>query len=145
MWDFFKWNAPGSEPLRLMRQDIGVLPVPSGSVLIADSQYLDEPIRVDNVTLGQLAVSLDLLHSADGGCRVAKLNLTCGRSATIAEDAPEQLAIDSAKVVVVDESFYQRFWTQTGPDRLGVVVTPSDTRVPQLLKQHFNLDCRLVN
>lgn len=122
------------------RLTIGEVAVSSGCLLLADPMYIANPVVVEGVPAGRHPVTADVIHYPE--CtKVARVAL---RFAPGKDDPARQLAtlpIDSAKMVVIDREDYNRYWTETGPDRLGVVCTARDWKMVDLLKKHFNLDC----
>jgi hypothetical protein len=132
------------EPTRVHRE-LGTLQVPSGVLTIGDPQYVPD-VEVSNIMEQQISISASLLEYPNGGVRVAGLKISVGGDVITSRGRKIGcLGIDSAKVVVGDKADIERFWTETGPDRIGEISLAPDTKVLKLLQKRFRFDVVQTN
>jgi hypothetical protein len=130
---------------KLDQQVVGAVDFPSRCLLLADPQYLYNPVEVRDIPDGKHPVIVESLDNRHGDCRVAKLTLQFGENADAPPVAIGTVPIDSARLVAVDREYRDKYWTKTGPDRLGVLPITTKGNVMKLLKDRFNLDCSPVS
>jgi hypothetical protein len=114
---------------------------PSNCLLLADPQCISDPVAITDVPGDQHPVLLDLIQDPQGKQRTAKVTFQFGEGCDSSPKLMGDVPIDSAKLVAIDCTHRDKYWRETGPDRLGVVQTARDRRVVELLKEHFQLDC----
>lgn len=145
MWDFVRRLFALPRMRSIERRRIGHLLFPSRCMLISDPMYITDPHQVTGIPSGRHPVYVDLVRFPQGGYRVARVVV---QFEPLAEDSVElvsEVGVDSAKIVVVDRLTCQKYWRETGPDRIGVVSTARDRRLVRLLKKEFGLECVQVN
>jgi hypothetical protein len=139
-----RWWSNGNKP-SVRRLPIGEIAVSSGCLLLADPQYIEIPLAIDQVPVGKWPVFADVVGDPNDSGRVAKVHFSFGAIGSGPLQEIGQVAIDSARMVAIDRQDCQTYWAKTGPDRIGVATTLQDRRVVALLKKHFNLDCVQIN
>jgi hypothetical protein len=126
---------------KLERQVVAEMDFPSKCMLLADPQYFYRPVEVTDIPDGRHPVIVETLDNRQGDIRVAKLTFQFRECTDAAPVLIGKVPIDSAKLVALDREHLDKYWTETGPDRLGGVVLRKRGNVIKLLQEHFNLDC----
>ncbi len=87
-----------------------------------------------------------MLRYPNGVATVASLQIAFAEHS---DGSTEQLAgeigIDSAKVVIADTEQARTHWTETGPDRIGVISTARNQKLHKQLKKRFKLKTEQIN
>lgn len=151
MWNLFKlWRRdvselhPHADEPTLVQRMIGTLAVPSRRLLAFDPQYAGEPIRLGPTAAIECRIEATCLIYGDGHLNIASIKAAFVE--TVEETSiVDTLAVDSAKAIFVDEEAFERCWTETGPDRIGVINTLRDPTLPKRLKKRYGLKSHQVD
>lgn len=137
MWrTLSRWLRSKGKP-RYRWRDLGEVRVSSRCIVLADPQYIDEPLRVPDVPNGRYPVKGDLLCYPEGGCRVANVSIKFAADRPDTSESLGQVAVDSARIIIADAEDCKRHWTETGSDRIGVILIAKNDNVLRLLQQRF--------
>lgn len=124
---------------------LGTLSIPSRTIVMGDCLYVPSLIIPD---LPDVKVTIweNERHFSRGGTDTLAYLLRFGAFDNEGEWRPlGNVGIDSACVVIADQQDYETHWTDTGPDRIGVISTARDDRVLKLLTKRFKLRTRRQN
>jgi hypothetical protein len=136
--DSLNANASGGIPLKTQRL-LGHLKLGSGRLVLGDPQYMPS-VEVPNILADEATISANLWQYPSGFSVVLALRIELGGN--VAHDSSRrigELAIDSARVIVADGADFEKYWTEVGKDRIGVVSTALDDTMLNNLKRRFNL------
>jgi hypothetical protein len=137
-------EAGGGKPIAVTTR-LGSLKLPSGTLLLGDPQYLPS-LEIPNIQAAEVEVSASLRRYPSSMEQVSALQFAWGDATDkIARRKIGEVAIDSAALVVVDKRDFDRHWTETGPDRIGVISIARDDTVLRLLTRRFQLQAIPVN
>jgi hypothetical protein len=109
-------------------------------MLLADPQW-SSTVEVRDIPPDRHPAIVETLDNGQGDCRVAKLAFQFTEGGDGAPTVVGKVGIDTATLVAVDEGHRNRYWTETGPDRIGVVPIRKKGDIIALLKERFGLDC----
>jgi hypothetical protein len=138
-WDFFRIRVGRRRP-RARRQSIGRLQLPSGALLLADPCKFYDPLRVEGFPPGAASVQVDVADLPAWGPRVARLIVGDPVETAGPCEQVGSIGVDSAQVAAVDAHNFERFWAETGPDRIGETGIPKEHHeVAELLCERFGL------
>jgi hypothetical protein len=144
MVDGLNAEAGGGAPL-LTTQTLGRLPLRSGTLVLGDVGCVLD-LEVPNVIASAASVSVSLRQYPSGAEQIAVLRLTLGEpTGGVARRKVGEVGIDAAKLVVADKADVEEHWTETGPDRVGVVLTAPNDTVLRMLTRRFGLKTVRVN
>jgi hypothetical protein len=120
-------------------QHLGTLKVRSGALVLGDPQYIPS-LELPNIAADEAAISARLWQYPSGGATVIALRINLG-ACSQCDPATKigQLAIDSAALVIADKADFDEHWTDTGPDRIGVISTAPDDKLLRELTRRFKL------
>lgn len=145
MIDEFNEVAGGGEPVTT-RKFLGHLALRSSTLALGDPQYMPGGLEVPNIVANKVAIWASLWSYPSGVATVKALMLLLGEPADAGTRRKiGEIGIDSAKLVVADKADLEEHWTQTGPDRIGVILTGRDDTVLRLLRKRFRLKTVQVN
>lgn len=144
MIDALNAEAAGGPPTTIERH-LGKLPMSSGVLVFGDPQYMPS-VELPNIDAGEISISVKLWQYPSGGATVISLMIDIGSDSPC--EAPRkvgELGVDSGVLVVADKADIEEHWTETGRDRIGVILTPGDDAVRRRLKKRFKLKTTQVN
>ena len=105
---------------------IGEVEISSGVLLIGDPMIWNEPVRIEGVPPGRVAIEAEIIKYPEGGRHIKKISLQFRPGQVDARRSLGEVGVDSASVVLLDEATYERFWQEVGPERIGITSTPQD-------------------
>ncbi len=131
---------------RLTGGSLGEVAISSGSLLIADPMFANEPVQIDRIPPGRVPVEAVIIEYPQGGRHIKKIVLRFRPGPGDSRAAPGSLIVDSACVVLLDAATYARFWQEVGPERIGITSTPTEhRRVAELIRKQFGLKHREIS
>lgn len=142
--DALNAQAGGGTPVPAMLT-IGRLRLRSGTLVLGDPQYVPA-LQIPTAGATEVEISAEFLRYPSGAAIITTLILSLnepGPGST--QRKVGELGIDSARLVVADKADIEEYWTETGPDRIGVISTAPDDTVLRLLTKRFQLKTRRVN
>lgn len=142
--DALNATAGGGKPTAVQRS-FGRLKLRSGTLALGDPQYLPG-LELPNIAADHVEISASLWQYPSGVATVTSLQLAFGEPTRSGNRRKiGEVGIDSAKLVVADKADLDEHWTETGPDRIGVISTAPDNTVLRLLTKRFQLQTVYVN
>jgi hypothetical protein len=142
--DALNAEVGGGAPL-LTTQTLGMLRLRSGTLVLGDPGCVLD-LEIPNVDASEVAVSVALRRYPSGAEQIAALQLALGEpTGGAVRQKVGEVGIDAAKLVVADKADVEEHWAETGPDRIGVILTAPDDTVLRLLTRRFGLKTVRVN
>lgn len=135
----FRWFNRKPPPPEVRQISIGEVNCPSGVLLLADPLFYNS-VRVSGVPPGRHAVMANVIQYPEGGVRVARVGMSFQPCERNENRTLGTIDVDSAKIILIDESIHQRYWQDAGSERIGMTTFPGEDRgVRQLLIDKFGL------
>ena len=142
--DALNAQSGGGTPVSSERH-LGDLPVRSGALVLGDPQDMPA-LEIPNIECESISITARLWVYPTGRETITSLSITVGDGE--AETTRRQigrLGIDSARLVICDQSDFKEHWTDVGPDRIGVISTARGLGLLRKLKRRFKFDAIQIN
>jgi len=139
------WKADDAQS-SVREEEIGEVRIRSGTLLIADPMYITDPVCIEGLPAGRFPVVAQIIKYAEGGQRVARIQIRFGTGVITERQPLARVGVDSAMVIAIDEHTYRDHWKEVGPERIGTTHSPNDHRkVATLIANRFGLKWRPLN
>lgn len=142
--DAINAKSAGGRP-RIEERYLGELTIHSGKLTLGDPQ---DPLSLEipNIPNGIVSLSAKLWRYPNGSGTVAVLSIkTADQPSETSPRKIGKLGVDSGTLIVADAADLAEHWTETGPDRIGVINTARDKKLLNILTRRFKLKCYQVN
>jgi hypothetical protein len=144
MLNWFR-RKPPPEPPVVRRQLAGELHVSSGTVMIGDPTYMPDLLWLENVPIGDHAVTATTLSYPNGVRRIAGIEMSFQDNVTGTPKELGEFGVDSASVVVLDLKTQEDHWKEVGDVRIGMIGTPEHLVIAKLLRSRFGLESEPIS
>lgn len=144
MWKWFQEQRKGKSP-SVVQTALGIVPVTSGRVRIADPRYILEADPIEGIPIGQYECRAQIIRYPEGGQRIARIGLFFGSPPPDARRRLTEVCVDTAKVVVADDQMVARHWKEVGPERIGRISLPGQGQLARRIARQFGLTLRPIN
>ena len=141
----FGWFKKRHASPTVRQEVIGEVPLPSGTLLLDDPMSIGvaEGLRIEGLPITALPIRAQIVRYPEGGERIASIRLGAPPAARETRQIIGKIGIDSATVVALDATAFERHWQEVGPARIGVTSGGiSHHAVTTLIERQFGLRAR---